>query len=199
MVRRLSLFVIPLIAVACANSDAPGPSNTVAAVVITTSTATLRPGETSQFIALGVDANGNEVTGAGTASWSTAAASVASVNQTGLVTAVAPGSATISAVIEGISGSRLVTVLPAGASAVVTMPGFSFIPAEVTVHRGESVYFEFPREPHNVIFANTTGAPQDITLPTSNVTIPRTFTTTGQFAYDCTLHPGMSGVVIVTP
>jgi len=92
-----------------------------------------------------------------------------------------------------------VTVLPPNAGGqVVTMPGNSFIPTQVTVKRGDQVFFEFPREPHNVIWAKLAGVPADIQV-TANRTIPLTFNTAGQFPYDCTLHPGMSGTVIVTP
>ncbi len=82
--------------------------------------------------------------------------------------------------------------------AVVTMPGFSFSPFTTTVRVGETVTYEFPAEPHNVIFADVTGAPADIAT-TSNRGVTRTFLLDGTFPYDCTLHPGMSGEVVVTP
>ena len=178
--------------------DGPAANHEIVAVQITTATATLNPGETSQFTAVAVDAGGVAIPNAGTAEWASAGVNVATVDQTGLVRAVAPGSATIAATIGGITGSRLVTVLPQGAGAVVTMPGFSFVPFEVTIRVGQQVYFEFPAEPHNAIFARIAGAPQDI-QETRNATVPRRFTVAGRFAYDCTLHPGMSGVVIVNP
>jgi len=196
MRRILSLIAIVLVA-AC-GGDGPTGSRTLAAVLITTSTATLSPGQTSQFTAIALDSDGREIQNAGAVTWASAGPSVASINQNGLVTANIPGSTSISATIQTISGNRLVTVLPPGAGAVVTMPGNSFIPFQVTVRVGQQVFFEFPREPHNVIFDNKTGAPQDIQVM-SNITIPRQFSVTGQFPYDCTLHPGMSGLVIVNP
>jgi plastocyanin len=123
---------------------------------------------------------------------------VASVNDDGTVTALTIGTTNITATVQGVAGTRVVTVIPVGTSAVVTMPGNSFIPFEVTIRTGEQVYFEFPQELHNVIFGVKAGAPQDIPQ-VRNRTVARTFTVAGQFAYDCTLHPGMSGVVVVTP
>ena len=80
--------------------------------------------------------------------------------------------------------------------AVVSMPGFSFVPFTTEIERGETVTFDFPAEPHNVIFQNRTGAPQDIQA-TTNRSVSRRFDVAGDFPYDCTLHPGMSGQVVV--
>jgi plastocyanin len=85
--------------------------------------------------------------------------------------------------------------LPANAP-VVFMPGFSFSPFTTTILAGGSVVFDFPAESHNVIFDRITGAPQDIQA-TTNRRVARQFGTRGNFPYDCTLHPGMSGVVVV--
>jgi plastocyanin len=84
---------------------------------------------------------------------------------------------------------------PAGAP-VVSMPGFSFSPFTTTIPVGGAVVFDFPSELHNVIFDRITGAPNDIQA-TSNRSVTRTFGSRGTFPYDCTLHPGMSGQVIV--
>jgi plastocyanin len=194
---RVFVPLLALAAVAC-SSDSSGPgSDQIAAVQITTSKATLRPGEQSQFTAIAVNLGGTEI--AGSATWQSAAPSVATVSIAGVVAGIAPGSTSVTATIGGITGSRVVTVLaPNAGGEVVTMPGFSFVPFQVTIKRGDQVFFEFPREPHNAIFAKVAGAPLDIQVK-ANETVSRTFNTTGQFAYDCTLHPGMSGVVIVTP
>jgi plastocyanin len=195
-------FLVPLLAVAavaCASdSNGPGGNQQIAAVQITTSKATLRPGEQSQFTAIAVNLGGTEIETV-SPTWNSAAPSVATVSPAGIVTGVAPGSTSVTATIGGITGSRVVTVLaPNAGGEVVTMPGFSFVPFQVTIKRGDQVFFEFPRVSHNVIFAKVAGVPVDI-QETANRTVPLTFNTTGQFAYDCTIHPGMSGLVIVTP
>jgi plastocyanin len=81
------------------------------------------------------------------------------------------------------------------------MPGNSFSPFSLTIKVGQSVAWVFPRDAHNVIFprlANGQANPLDI-LPTTNQVVIRTFATAGTFAYDCTLHAGMRGEVIVAP
>ena len=80
-------------------------------------------------------------------------------------------------------------------SAVVSMPGFSFVDFETTIEVGGTVTYEFPAQPHNVIFERVAGAPADI-QETRNQRVSRTFPVAGRFDYDCTLHPGMSGEVV---
>jgi len=83
----------------------------VAAVVVTAPTTQLTVGgATSQFTAVARDGNGNTLAGRAIA-WSSSATAVASVSQTGLVTAVAAGSATITATAEGRSGTAAITVV----------------------------------------------------------------------------------------
>jgi plastocyanin len=189
--------MLVVMSVACGGSD-PVSSTAVAAVQITTQLGTLRPGFTSLFTATAVNALGNPINNAGAVTWASSAPDVATVSLDGLVTGLKAGSTSITATIQGVQGTRVLTVLAIGAGAVVTMPGNSFIPFEVIIRVGEQVFFEFPQAIHNVIFENKTGAPQDI-QQTRNVTIGRTFSVAGQFPYDCTLHPGMTGTVRVNP
>lgn len=189
--------MLTVLSVGCGGSD-PVSSTAVAAVQITTQLGTLRPGQTSQFAATAVNASGNTISNAGTFTWNSLEPAIVSVTSTGLVTANAAGTTSITASVQGVTGTRVVTVLAVGAGAIVTMPGNSFIPAEVTIRVGEQVFFEFPQTAHNVIFEKKAGAPQDI-QQTRNVTIGRTFSLAGQFPYDCTLHPGMVGLVHVNP
>ena len=198
MIRTIPGVVTLLVmSIACGGSD-PVSSTAVAAVQITTQLGTLRPGQTSQFAATAVNASGNTISNAGAVTWNSLDPAIASVNSTGLVTANAAGTTSVTAAVQGVTGTRVVTVLALGTGAIVTMPGNSFIPFEVVIRVGEQVFFEFPQAIHNVIFENKAGAPQDI-QQTRNVTIARTFSVAGQFPYDCTLHPGMTGTVRVNP
>lgn len=198
MIRTIAAgLTLIVVTTACGGTD-PVSSTAVAAVQITTQLGTLRPGQTSQFAASAVNASGNTISNAGAVTWNSLDPAILSVNSTGLVTANTAGTTSITATVQSVTGTRVVTVLAVGAGAIVTMPGNSFIPTEVTIRIGEQVFFEFPQTAHNVIFERKTGAPQDI-QQTRNVTIGRTFSLAGQFPYDCTLHPGMVGVVHVNP
>ena len=100
------------------------PVNSVSVVI---GVASLVEGETTQATATVVDANNNALTGREIA-WTSDAPSIATVNNSGFVTAVSPGTATIRATSEGRSGSATigvtaipvatVTVIPAAASLV---------------------------------------------------------------------------------
>ena len=79
----------------------------------------------------------------------------------------------------------------------VFTPGNTFSPFTVTIGVGNRVRFNIFGDDHNVIFApGTVGAPADINV-VRDVAIERTFTHTGDFAYSCTVHPGMTGEILV--
>ncbi len=86
---------------------------------------------------------------------------------------------------------------PPGAGVVQATPNLTFQPAQTTVGVNRTVTWEFGAVPHNVTFATTPGRPADIAGFNANASIARTFATAGTFAYECTIHPGMRGTVIV--
>lgn len=79
---------------------------------------------------------------------------------------------------------------------VVADDANTFNPGTLTVSKGTTVTFTFKGTAHNVTFGNTTGAPANIPN-SSNTSVARTFATAGTFGYDCTLHAGMRGSVVV--
>ena len=90
-----------------------------AAVSVTPESVTLASvGETAQFAAEVQDANGNAVAGA-SVSWASADETVATVDAGGLVTAVANGTATITATSGSLSGTGTVMVEQAAAAVTV--------------------------------------------------------------------------------
>lgn len=111
-----------------------------------------------------------------------------------------PFTVTVTSGAQQASRALTMTVAPAGfpMTATVTMPGNVFVPLLVQIARGGTVTWVFGAAPHNVMFAAAAGAPADINI-VSDVSVARTFPTAGTFRYDCTIHPGMSGVVAVQP
>lgn len=96
----------------------------------------------------------------------------------------------------GGGGDATPPVILPGSVDVFT-PGNTFSPFSVTIKLGGTVNFNITGTPHNVIFSRTvTGAPADINV-VNNVVAARIFGTRGTFPYDCTVHPGMSGQVVV--
>jgi uncharacterized protein YjdB/alpha-tubulin suppressor-like RCC1 family protein len=91
----------------------------VASISVTPANPALVIGATQQLTATIKDAQGNVLSGRNLV-WSSLSAGVATVNATGLVTAVATGSTTIRAASEGINADVLVTVTTLAASVAVT-------------------------------------------------------------------------------
>jgi plastocyanin len=74
-----------------------------------------------------------------------------------------------------------------------------FTPANIAIGVGGTVTFVFGDIAHNVYFDNSpAGAPDPITGANANMSQSRTFTTAGTFQFDCRIHPGMKGTVVVS-
>lgn len=95
----------------------------------------------------------------------------------------------------GTPGTPGTPVTPA-ANEIIATTSNTFTPSTLTVAKGTTVTFTFQATTHNVNFASVAGAPAGIGN-TANSGVQRLFATAGTFGYDCTLHPGMNGTVIV--
>ena len=199
--RRIGLLSALLAAVAGCGGGGDGPAGTsgIASVSLNAPSLTLLVGRTEQLEATAKDAQGNTVASAPAATWSSSNLAVATVNSTGLVNAVAVGTADVTATISGRSASVRVTVTSAPTSVTVNMPGLTFAPFRATLKQGGTVTYVFPALAHNVIFERVPGAPADIPGQVSNQSVSRTFPTVRLYKYTCTLHPGMDGEVDVVP
>lgn len=102
----------------------------VSSITVTPATDTIAVGASLQMTADLRDAQGRELSGRDV-TWSTSHPSVASVSGTGLVSGLAPGSATITARSEGKSGTALIIVREPVASVVIE-------PAWMTIVESES-------------------------------------------------------------
>jgi uncharacterized protein YjdB len=110
-----------------AKGNSGGPSDTavvtvtlapVTTVAVSPAAASVTVGQTVQLTATPKDANGNPLTGR-TVTWATSNAAVATVSGSGLVSGLAAGSASITAMSDGKSGTASITVT----APVSTNPG----------------------------------------------------------------------------
>src|SRR6266498_3244983 len=122
-----------------ATSNPGGSSDTasvtvtcVASVTVTPPSAVIPQGQTLQLTATPNDAAGTPIAGRAVA-WASSNGAVATVNNSGLVSALAAGSATITATSEGQSGSAAVTVTPLPVASVAVSPATASILVGQTV------------------------------------------------------------------
>ncbi|MBL8958335.1 MAG: Ig-like domain-containing protein [Gemmatimonadetes bacterium] len=86
-----------------------GGAPSVQRIVVSPATATRDPGQTVQLAATALDRKGNVIGGVSFA-WASSSAAIATVSASGLVSAVSPGTATISATGGGKTGTSTITV-----------------------------------------------------------------------------------------
>src|SRR5207249_3438731 len=106
----------------------------VASVAVSPASVALQVGQTVQLAATPQDTGGNPLAGR-VVTWASNNAAVANVNASGLVTGVAPGSATITAASEGKSGAAVITVNPAP----VPVASVGVTPGSATMQAGQTV------------------------------------------------------------
>ena len=114
---RTALSVVLAVAsstmsVLACGSDTPTenvPPAVATVVVAPANTPLVSLGETAQLTASARDASGNTLSGK-TFTWSSADAGVATVSAAGLVTAVANGTATVQAEVDGVSNQAAIVV-----------------------------------------------------------------------------------------
>lgn len=104
----------------------------VGAVVVSPGQVSINVGRTTQLTASPTDGQGNPLSGR-PVSFSSSNTAVATVSSGGLVTGIAPGSATITATSEGKSGTASVTVTPEPVASVSVTPATSSIIVGTTV------------------------------------------------------------------
>jgi len=200
--RIATLLIVAGTGVGC-GGDGSGPSEPVLTTLeVTPATATLftvAPGNTATLTVVAKDQDGQTMAGVGTPTFSSDNGAIAGVGADGTVTAVAAGTAQITASVtaDGVTktGTSAVTVQAAPANAAVVTPTLAFQPATADVQAGGTVNWTFGSTPHTVTFT-TGGAPADVPQ-LQNGSASRAFPTNGSFSYHCTIHPSMAGVVRV--
>ena len=176
-------------------------------VVAGTVDSPLEIGQGTQATVEGRDALGGLVAlGSRVVTWTSSTPAIATINSNGIVAGVGVGSTTLTvSVQDGSTARTAITTLPviaipnAPLTVDVAMAPQLFIPSEIIVKLGGTVRFQFTPIDHNVIWSpRLPGSPSDI-LVTTNALVTRTFATVGVYPFDCTVHPGMSGRIIVSP
>lgn len=179
-----------------------GTAQTLSTIRLPASSIALAAGATSTLVPSALDASGRVITGASGYTYSSSASGVAEVQPTGVLLGLGAGTATVTVSLtrDGVTATTTTTVTVTGSlatSAAVTGGNdLTFSPPTVIVARNATVSYTFGTVPHNVSFRTAAGAPSNIPNGSSSTTA-RVFPTAGDFPYDCTLHGGMTGQVVV--
>ena len=106
---------------------------------------------------------------------------------------------TVGAETHADTSRVVVAVAPAGGPAhPVTTVGTTFAPNSITIAVGDSVSWVISGATHNVTFSTVSKpAGGDIPDTPSGTTVSRIFTGAGVYAYECTIHSGMTAQVVV--
>jgi len=110
----------------------------LAGVHVSPETATMDPGGILQLLSEGSYSDGSRRNLNASALWSSSNPGIVAVDGNGLATAVAPGTATITASQEGLQGTSVITVPPAPKVATA----LSVTPAKLTLKEGQTARLE---------------------------------------------------------
>lgn len=183
----------------------PPPAAVFTSLTISPTNPSLVFRDTLQMGATPRDQNGAAMTGLPAATFDRVGDGTAvSVSASGRVIAEQPGPAQIrvsltsGATTHVATTNATVSALGTTADVNVSGGGQSFSPDTVKIAVNGTVTWTFSagaNAPHNVTFA--TAHPQGNIANTTTGSVARTFATAGRFPYQCTLHAGMSGAVVV--
>lgn len=207
MFRLLGMSLVGMTLAGCGGGGAAGPTQPVGVLTsleVSPASVLLVEGGTVQLTVTPMDQAGKVLQELPAASFSSSDSAVASVAPNGLVSALQAGVASIQVSLsaDGVTKSTTVSVtvtrgsLPGGS--VVTTVGVTFNPASIAIPMGDSVSWRFQGAVHNVTFSGA--APPGGNIPDQQVgaVVSRTFSSAGTYPYECTIHSGMSGEVVVT-
>jgi hypothetical protein len=102
----------------------PGPAPTLSSIAVTPANPTIPTGTTQAFTATGTYSNGSTQNLTSQVAWTSSSTSVATINSSGVATAVNAGSTTILATLGTVTGSTMLTVQASPLSITTTsLPG----------------------------------------------------------------------------
>jgi Bacterial Ig-like domain (group 2) len=161
---------------------------TLSTLTIGPTTPTFQQGSTLQMAATGTYNDGSTKDLTSSAFWSTSDSTIASINNTGLVTGVSVGTATITAASGTISGSTTVTISLANVTSIALLPTNS------STTQGSTVQF-------TATATTSDGKTHDITSSatwnSSNATAG-TISSSGLFTAAPTVSPAQSTTISAT-
>ena len=175
----------------------------LATIRLPSATLSLAAGAITPLAPVALDASGATISGVAGYTFSSATTTVAETQASGNVIGIGAGTSviTVSLSRDGVTATATATAtvtgtLPATATVAAGASDLTFTPPTIVVARNANVTYSFGALTHNVTFRTATGAPTNVPNSAST-TVARAFPTAGDFTYDCSLHAGMTGMVMV--
>jgi plastocyanin len=180
-----------------------GGTQTLSSIRVPTPTVALTAGQTATLAPEALDASGRVITGATGYTYASAAATIAESQGSGTILGISAGATTVTVSLtrDGVTATSAVSFtvtgsLPATATVIAGDASRVFTPATIVVARNANVSFTFGALVHNVTFRGQVGAPANVPN-TTNAVLARVFGAVGDYDYDCSLHAGMTGKIMV--
>jgi len=196
----LLVFVVAACGGSNSSSSTGGsPQALVVQAVGTQSSAIAAPGGTLQLAAYESVAGsyGGSTLQQVMASWSSSDTAVVTVDANGVVTAVANGTAMITATAGSATGQATVTVGATPAAVTIEWNlGAQTSPVSTTITAGTPVQWHASDTNHTVV-ADNTPPPATVAVNQGTTTPAQTITTKGTYHYHCSIHPAMMGMLVV--
>jgi Bacterial Ig-like domain (group 2) len=126
---------LALLALTSCGDDPPVPSATLASIAVTPADPSVATGMTQQFTATGAYTDGTQKVLTSQATWASATPAVATLDASGLASAVSVGSSSITATFDGVASpavSLTVTAAPRVVKSIQVTPSYPTVPAGVT-------------------------------------------------------------------
>jgi len=164
-----------------------GNTRTAVASVSVTVPLSLAAGQTARAIATPKDANGTALTDRPVL-WYSSSSSIASVTDSGIISAVAPGSTVLSAISEGVAGEATMAVVPPPPTPIATV-AVAVDPSAVLIGQTAQA---------TAILADSSGnqiSGRAVTWTSSDITVATVDTTTGKVK---AIGPGQSMIKATT-
>jgi len=176
-------------------STVPPPTPTLASIAITPAGASITAGATQQFTATATYSDGTTANVTGSVSWSSANPTVATVSSTGLATAVGAGSATLSASLNGVTGTGSLAVV----AAPKTVKSIAIAPLNASLTDGATQQFTATATYSDGSSANVTATVSWTSANPSVATISSTGLATGVGTGSTSLSASLTGVTATDP
>ena len=209
VVRSIAAGSVAAAIFACGGSGggSTGPTPVFTSVAVTPASPSVTVGSTTALTATAKDQSGATFAGAPAATWTSSNTAAATVDPaTGVVSGVANGVSTITASITAgsvtHSGTQQISVVTPSATGNVTAAAtLVFNPHTVTIARAGgtgAITWTFESVAHTVSWdSQPPGATVADIGATHDADVARNFTVAGTYAYHCSIHSTMTGVVIV--